>query len=521
MTKTRDLADLGGGFIQAGSGAVQRTVESKLQDTVSVKDFGAVGDGVADDTAAIQAAIDAVLLRNAGTVYFPAGTYLTNPIVLNRSRNINFKGDGTKDPSYSSSVITPFAPCVDLIQLKSTAYVNFTGLKFDSRNKVSGHLVNCFAASTSGPAYGVLWTKFRDCVFHCGDSDTTLPDGMFKATNTGELTFESCYFKAGRVVDGIQGSRSLHFGDFTVTNPDGGAAPLGDGSVKQIRIVDCNIQGDIYRNKCQFIEYNNINLYAKVHASNYMPRFSCNPTTSFVANESINNLLCDPFSTSLFSGRLYTGSQSGGGLIVTNSQPAGYSLLFEINKGDFIFNNNRPLLLGSGSRSVIKMNSTAGELFCSGNDLSTILDNNTGGSADARLLDDVRAGNDYIFNGKPLAADQTITPTQQILIAKPYKSTGTRVKIKVSLTFKLTDSSARLFQFFLRVNGALQMDKIQYTLTSLNQIETHYGEYTFFLAQSDTAQDIEIWGGTTNGPAGGTGLLLKDGTHIVIEEVYN
>ena len=46
MTKTRDLAYLGGGFIQAGTGAVQRTVESKLQDVVSVKDFGAVGDGV-------------------------------------------------------------------------------------------------------------------------------------------------------------------------------------------------------------------------------------------------------------------------------------------------------------------------------------------------------------------------------------------------------------------------------------------------------------------------------------------
>ena len=42
-------------FLQAGSGAVQRTVQSKLRDVVSVLDFGAVGDGVADDTAAIQA----------------------------------------------------------------------------------------------------------------------------------------------------------------------------------------------------------------------------------------------------------------------------------------------------------------------------------------------------------------------------------------------------------------------------------------------------------------------------------
>jgi hypothetical protein len=88
MTKTRDLADLGGGFIQAGIGAVQRTVESKLQDVVSVKDFGAVGDGVADDTAAIQAAINAGIVSQKGTILFPAGTYkisseisITNPVI--------------------------------------------------------------------------------------------------------------------------------------------------------------------------------------------------------------------------------------------------------------------------------------------------------------------------------------------------------------------------------------------------------------------------------------------------------
>ena len=90
MTKTRNLADLGGGFIQAGTGAVQRTVESKLQDVVSVKDFGAVGDGVTDDTAAIQAAID-----SAGTVVMPAGIYrITSALIVDPAvnRNVCIKG---------------------------------------------------------------------------------------------------------------------------------------------------------------------------------------------------------------------------------------------------------------------------------------------------------------------------------------------------------------------------------------------------------------------------------------------
>lgn len=57
-------------WVQSGSGAVGRTVEAKLRDTVSVKDFGAVGDGVADDTAAFAAARDA-----HAVVEIPPGTY--------------------------------------------------------------------------------------------------------------------------------------------------------------------------------------------------------------------------------------------------------------------------------------------------------------------------------------------------------------------------------------------------------------------------------------------------------------
>jgi hypothetical protein len=76
-------------YMPAGTGAVQTTVQAKLREIVSVKDFGAVGDGVTDDTAAIQAAISAA----TNGVYFPPGTYVAAEIPLNKS---NFVYDGSQ-----------------------------------------------------------------------------------------------------------------------------------------------------------------------------------------------------------------------------------------------------------------------------------------------------------------------------------------------------------------------------------------------------------------------------------------
>lgn len=57
-------------------GSTTRVVSSKLQESVSVKDFGAIGDGVADDTAALLAARNYIAAQaNPPELVFPAGIY--------------------------------------------------------------------------------------------------------------------------------------------------------------------------------------------------------------------------------------------------------------------------------------------------------------------------------------------------------------------------------------------------------------------------------------------------------------
>jgi photosystem II stability/assembly factor-like uncharacterized protein len=101
-----------------GTSQTIRTLQSKLDDYVSVKDFGAVGDGVTDDTESINRAMYEIFCRNANpsarkTLYFPGGRYIISN-GLNVPTNANLVGEGmnntiiqqTADPNFVSYVMT-------------------------------------------------------------------------------------------------------------------------------------------------------------------------------------------------------------------------------------------------------------------------------------------------------------------------------------------------------------------------------------------------------------------------------
>lgn len=82
--------DTGGYTVETGPDAnedIERSLQSKLDDFASVRDFGALGDGVTDDTAAINRALFELYCRDTDSrvrrsLFFPAGVYRVTDTIL-------------------------------------------------------------------------------------------------------------------------------------------------------------------------------------------------------------------------------------------------------------------------------------------------------------------------------------------------------------------------------------------------------------------------------------------------------
>ena len=172
------------GFIQAGTSAVATTAQAKMRETISVKDFGAVGDDTHDDTTNIQAAIN-YANTIGGDVYFPAGIYkITNGLTINNSGDTSdtFKASMYGDSS-SSARIHGMAGSYDMLTITGgtgagvESHQVIRGLFFvkedyvgyciggDNLAFLSLEDVSCFNGAYSFYATDVLSSVFYNCVF--------------------------------------------------------------------------------------------------------------------------------------------------------------------------------------------------------------------------------------------------------------------------------------------------------------------------------------------------------------------
>jgi hypothetical protein len=136
------------GFIQAGAGAVATTVQARLRQSVSVKDFGAVGNGIANDDVAVQKAIDYMYANNICTLYFPDGTYYFNqPVTIlfdgvPALNSFRFVGTSTAcmgsasnpGPLYSGSTITGRTGITSMFIFSKTDLTVGNGYGFECSN---------------------------------------------------------------------------------------------------------------------------------------------------------------------------------------------------------------------------------------------------------------------------------------------------------------------------------------------------------------------------------------------------
>lgn len=142
-------------YTQGGTGSVTRTVQSRLRDFVSVKDFGAVGDGVTDDTAAIQAALDYGYTSGQTVIGVSGDTYKVSS-TINMNGSSDFGGcTFIVDAAFASEVIKSSASVagVTLLRELRITYPSITN------NRTAG------VATTAG-SVGIMIEGCRNCAFY-------------------------------------------------------------------------------------------------------------------------------------------------------------------------------------------------------------------------------------------------------------------------------------------------------------------------------------------------------------------
>lgn len=158
---------------------------STFAEFISVTDYGAVGDGVADDTAEIQAAIDACFATGKN-LWIPAGTYLVTGLTLNNAvyaNHFSIYGEG-RNKTIIRKYATSSTPVLT-IGATSTIFqanVSIEGITFDGLNSTTAATVR---------SYDMARSVFSDCLFYRGAITHEIVGAV-------AVQYYNCMFDAGQ-----------------------------------------------------------------------------------------------------------------------------------------------------------------------------------------------------------------------------------------------------------------------------------------------------------------------------------
>jgi hypothetical protein len=204
------------GWIQAGTGAVTRTLQSKLREQVSLTDFGADPTGATDSAAAITAWLNYCYANNVDG-YAPPGTYLTSTghtVTYTASRKFQIRGAGRgatnfrKTGANTGAVFKFTISSGDYLELNlhlqdfevdAPSLTAVNGIEFDAAALVTMSRVratNCFIGME---AKGLLVSEINDCDFTGNEVGMRFRRGLAGSQPySNAVTISNCRANANR-----------------------------------------------------------------------------------------------------------------------------------------------------------------------------------------------------------------------------------------------------------------------------------------------------------------------------------
>lgn len=229
------------------NGVTKQAPSGSITQGINVKSFGAVCDGVADDTVAVQAAIDYCAANNWPTLLITGKCKITSSLIINRLVDQNsdefiIMGIGPDAGFFTAGNVTIFNSTLPIPSPPSPAapqseFVTFENIRFESSNFFNASYVL---------SQNFLRIKFQNCVFflircmispsyaqtmyflHCNIRNN--PPNFINVNGCYDIKFTDCIIENGftivRCIDVARGTNNLTFTSCVIEGMQGSVCDI-------------------------------------------------------------------------------------------------------------------------------------------------------------------------------------------------------------------------------------------------------------------------------------------------------